>query len=69
MARTVVDINEEIFEKAKVLTGLKKKVDIINYALKKLVDQKEIERILELKGKVDWSGDLHKMRSDRVDCR
>ena len=69
MARTVVDINEEIFEKAKVLTGLKKKVDIINYALKKLVDQKEIERILELKGKVEWSGDLDTMRRDRIGCR
>lgn len=69
MARTVVDINEEVFEKAKALTGLKKKVDIINYALKKLVDQKEIEKILELKGKVDWSGDLDEMRRDRVDCR
>ncbi|MBN1106177.1 MAG: type II toxin-antitoxin system VapB family antitoxin [Deltaproteobacteria bacterium] len=67
MARTVVDINEDVFEKAKALTGLKKKVDIINYALKKLVDQKEIERILELKGKVDWAGDLDKMRADRVD--
>ena len=69
MARTVVDIDEIVYEKAKVLTGLKKKVDIINYALRKLVDQKEIERILELKGKVDWSGDLDEMRRDRIDCR
>jgi hypothetical protein len=33
--------------------------------LKKLVKQKEIERILELRGKVGWEGDLEAMREDR----
>jgi Arc/MetJ family transcription regulator len=65
MARTVIDIDEEIFAKAKELTGLSKKVDVVNYALKKLVEQKEIERILELGGKVQWEGDLEEMREDR----
>jgi Arc/MetJ family transcription regulator len=65
MARTVIDIDEEIFEQAKRLTGLRKKVDVVNYALKKLVEQKEIERILELRGKVGWEGDLEAMREDR----
>jgi Arc/MetJ family transcription regulator len=65
MARTVIDIDEEIFAKAKRLTGLRKKVDVVNYALKKLVEQKEIERILELGGKVQWEGDLEEMREDR----
>jgi Arc/MetJ family transcription regulator len=65
MARTVIDIDEEIFEQAKRLTGLRKKVDVVNYALKKLVEQKEIERILELRGKVEWEGDLEAMREDR----
>ncbi len=68
MARTVIDIDEEIFAKAKRLTGLSKKVDVVNYALKKLVEQKEIEKILELKGKVKWEGDLEEMRRDRHGC-
>jgi len=69
MARTVIDIDEEVFARAKKLTGLRKKVDIVNYALTKLVEQKEIERIFELKGKVRWEGDLEETRKDRRGCR
>lgn len=69
MARTVIDINEEIFAKAQRLTGLRKKVDVVNYALRKLVEQKEIEEILDLKGKVKWEGNLDEMRRDRSGCR
>jgi Arc/MetJ family transcription regulator len=69
MARTVIDIDEEIFARAKKLTGLRKKVDLVNYAMKKLVEQKEIEKILDLKGKVRWEGDLEETRRDRRGCR
>ncbi len=69
MARTVIDIDEEIFARAQKLTGLRKKVDLVNYALKKLVEQKEIEKILDLKGKVWWEGDLEETRRDRRGCR
>lgn len=65
MARTVIDIDEEMFARAKKLTGLSKKVDLVNYALTKLVEQKEIEKILDLKGKVRWEGDLEESRRDR----
>ena len=61
-----MDINDEMLERARRLTGLKKKVDIVNYALEKLVEQREIEKILELAGKVEWKGDLEEMRGDRV---
>jgi len=69
MARTVLNIDEEAFEKARQLTGLRKKVDVVNYALRKLVEQKEIEKILELRGKVAWEGDLDEMRRDRDGSR
>lgn len=69
MARTVIDIDEEVFAKARRLTGLRKKVDVVNYALKKLVEQKEIEKILDLRGKVKWEGDQEEMRRDRRGCR
>lgn len=69
MARTVIDIDEEIFAKAQRLTGLRKKVEVVNYALKKLVEQKEVEKILDLKGKVKWEGDLEEIRRDRRGCR
>jgi Arc/MetJ family transcription regulator len=70
MSRTVIDLNDELLDRAKKLTGLKKKVDIVNFALEKLVRQKNIEKILELKGKIHWEGDLKEMRKDRRDtCR
>ncbi len=69
MARTVIDIEDDVLEKAQKMTGIKKKVDIVNYALKKLVEQKEIEEILKLKGKIEWTGDLEEMRKGRDDTR
>ncbi|OGU07122.1 MAG: hypothetical protein A2075_12755 [Geobacteraceae bacterium GWC2_58_44] len=65
MARTVIDLDEDILARAQQLSGLRKKVDVVNFALRKLVEQKEIEAILGLKGKVDWEGDLEQMRKDR----
>ena len=38
MARTVIDIDEEVYAKAQRLTGIRKKVDVVNYALRKLVE-------------------------------
>jgi Arc/MetJ family transcription regulator len=64
MARTVIDIDETALASAQQLTGLRKKVDVVNYALRKLVEQKEVEKLLDLKGKVQWEGDLEAMRSD-----
>lgn len=69
MSRTVIDIKNDVLKKAQKLTGIQKKVDIVNYALRKLVEQKEIEKILELKGKVKWEGNLEKMRADRSGSR
>ncbi|MFZ3064883.1 MAG: type II toxin-antitoxin system VapB family antitoxin [Nitrospirota bacterium] len=69
MSRTVIDIENNVLKKAQRLTGIQKKVDIVNYALRKLVEQKEIEKILEIKGKVKWEGNLGKMRADRSGSR
>ena len=65
MARTVVNIDDSLYEQAKVFTGLKKKVDVVNYALKHLLEQRDMEKILELRGKVVWEGDLDEMRQAR----
>ncbi len=65
MSRTVVDLKDELVKKAKNLTGITKKVELVNYALERLVRQKEMEKILTLKSKVKWEGDLEKMRRNR----
>ena len=65
MSRTVVDINDALMKRARRLTGMTKKVEIVNRALKFFVDQQEIEKILDLKGRVEWDGDLEEMRRGR----
>jgi Arc/MetJ family transcription regulator len=65
MSRTVIDIEDDVLRKAQRLTGISKKVDVVNYALKWLVEQKVIEQVLELKGKIRWEGDLTEMRKGR----
>jgi len=65
MSRTIVDLRDDLVRKAKKLTGLTKKVEIVNLALEKLIQQKEIEEILNLKGRVEWTGNLRKMRRNR----
>ncbi|MBI5745704.1 MAG: type II toxin-antitoxin system VapB family antitoxin [Nitrospirae bacterium] len=69
MSRTVIDIKDDLLKKAQRITGISKKVDIVNYALEKLVEQKEIEKILGLKGKIRWEGDLEEMRRGRGGSR
>lgn len=69
MARTVLDIDDSLYEQAKLYTGLKKKVDVVTYALKHLIEQRDLEKILELRGKVTWEGDLDEMRRGRDGSR
>ena len=69
MSRTVIDIEDKLLKKAQKLTGINKKVEIVNYAIRRLVEQKEIEKILELKGKVKWEGNLEEMRKGRSGYR
>ncbi|MDI6783068.1 MAG: type II toxin-antitoxin system VapB family antitoxin [bacterium] len=69
MARTVINIREDLLKKAKKMTGMKKKVDIVNYALNQLVKQKELEGIIAFAGKVEWDGNLEEMRGNRFDSR
>ena len=69
MSRTIIDIQDDLLKKVQKATGITKKVEIVNYALKRLLEQKEMERILELRGKVKWNGDIEEMRRDRHSSR
>jgi Arc/MetJ family transcription regulator len=66
MARTIINLNDRLLKQAQRLTGLKKKVDVVNLALERLVRQKEIEKVLELPGHIEWEGDLKEMRKNRA---
>ena len=47
------------------LTGIETQKALIDYALRELVRRKEQKKILRLKGKVSWEGDLDQLRTNR----
>jgi Arc/MetJ family transcription regulator len=67
MSRTVVDLQDNLVKQATKLTGLKKKVELVNFALARLIQQKQAEKILKLKGSIRWEGNLKAMRRNRFD--
>ena len=62
MARTVVNLDEKLLRRAKRLSGVKTKVELVNMGLKVLVEHLEQMEILKSAGKVTWEGDLDEMR-------
>jgi len=60
--RTNIEINNKLMDKAKRLSRLKTKKEIVNTALEMFVRNLDKRLIKELKGKIKWSGNLAKMR-------
>jgi len=66
MHRTNIELDEKLVKKAMKLTRLSTKKELINYALAELVRQSELKGLLDLEGKVEWTGNLSKTRESRV---
>ena len=63
--RTNIVIDEGLMRKAKKLSALNTKRQVVESALHLLVQVKEQEQIRRARGKLKWSGDLAAMRTDR----
>jgi Arc/MetJ family transcription regulator len=63
--RTNIVIDEELVEAGMKATGLKTRRALVDYALRDLLRRENQRKILELKGKVHWEGDLGSMRRRR----
>lgn len=66
MARTNIDIDEVLVRKARRLTGLKTKREIVERALELLVRAEERKGILKFYASGIWSGNLKHSRRNRV---
>lgn len=66
MKRTNVILDEQLLSRGKKLTGIKTTKGLLEHALKELIRRRNQKRILELKGKVKWEGDLFQMRKMRI---
>jgi Arc/MetJ family transcription regulator len=65
--RTNIVIDEDLVKKGIRYTGLRTKKELVNYALRELIQRKERKEILRLKGKLHWEGDLEELRRSRFD--
>jgi Arc/MetJ family transcription regulator len=65
--RTNIVIDEDLMKKGLHYTGLRTKKELVNLALRELIQRKERKEILRLKGKLHWEGDLEELRRSRFD--
>lgn len=66
MARTNIEIDEALIRKAMRLTGATTKREVVDVALRRLVEKGALYGALRrLKGQLDWEGDVSKWRSAR----
>ena len=63
--RTNVVLDDELMNSALSLSGLKTKKKAIEEGLKLLIDVHRQKRIKAYRGKLKWTGDLGRSRSDK----
>jgi Arc/MetJ family transcription regulator len=62
--RTNIVIDDQLMKDTLRLTGLKTKREVVELGLQTLLRLRQQAAIKELRGKLDWQGDLNAMRSD-----
>ncbi len=66
MSRTNIVLDNKLVEEGLKLTGLKTKRNLIDHALRELLRHEKQAKLLELRGKIEWEGDLAEMRKERA---
>lgn len=70
MGRTNIEIDDVLVEKAMRLTGVRTKREVVDIALRRLIQKGNVYRSLRrLRGKLSWEGDIDRMRADRTSRR
>jgi Arc/MetJ family transcription regulator len=64
--RTNIDIDDQLIQDAMRETGSRTKKGVVEEALRLLVQTRRQGSIRQLRGKVEWDGDLEQSRLDRV---
>ncbi len=63
--RTNIIIDDNLMSKAIIASGYKTKKETVEEALKLLIKMNNQTKIRNLRGKLNWEGDLNKMRADK----
>ena len=62
--RTNIVIDDELMQAALKASGARTKREVVELGLRLLVRLKKQEQIKKYRGKLDWEGDLDRMRRD-----
>jgi len=63
--RTNIVIDDKLMNEVLRATGLKTKREAVELGLRTLLRLRQQEEIRQFRGKLDWQGDLDKMRTDK----
>ena len=63
--RTNIAIDDKLMNTALKTSGLLTKKDVVEEALKLLVQVKKQSRLKQLKGKLKWEGDIEEIKSKK----
>jgi Arc/MetJ family transcription regulator len=67
MARTNIVLDDALVAKAMRITGARTKRQVVDVALRALVEQRETyARLRALRGRLRWEGDARTLRRNRV---
>ena len=66
--RTNIVLDDELVNRARQLTGIRTKREVINTALRTLVRLHEQSTARALRGKLRWEGDLVELRQGRTNA-
>jgi Arc/MetJ family transcription regulator len=66
MGRTNVVLDDRLVDECQKLTGISTRRALIDYALREVLRHQHQRRLLELKGAVQWDGDLESWRETRA---
>ena len=61
--RTNIDIDDKLLKEAMKYIKLSSKKELVNYALDELVRLEKRKKLMALKGKINWEGNLDEMRA------
>jgi len=70
VSRTNIDIDDALIEEAIRLTGARTKKEVVDIALRRLVEKGSLYRsIRKLRGQLEWEGDVDAWRRGRSERR
>jgi Arc/MetJ family transcription regulator len=64
--RTNIEIDDDVLREAQRLVGARTKRETVDFALRELVARQRRIGVLDLRGRVQWQGDLAESRRGRL---